>query len=176
MPGFGLDGPWRDYVGWALNIEQVSGMTAATGYPEGPPCNVQGPADPIVGVHAGVALLAALEHRRRTGEGQLIEIAQIEVGAAVTAEPVIDYSMNGLVRPREGNRRRSGAFFVDGLCIPQIGGEFHFSSQSILCAPHALEPAALKRIMRPFCRYTRRRASATCSLARRKSSSKPIWN
>jgi crotonobetainyl-CoA:carnitine CoA-transferase CaiB-like acyl-CoA transferase len=106
MPGFGLDGPWRDYVGWALNIEQVSGMTAATGYPQGPPCNVQGPADPIVGVHAGVALLAALEHRRRTGEGQLIEVAQIEVGAAVTAEPVIDYSMNGVVRPRQGNRRR----------------------------------------------------------------------
>ena len=106
MPGFGLGGPWRDYVGWALNIEQVSGMTAATGYPDGPPCNVQGPADPIVGVHAGVALLAALEHRRRTGEGQLIEVAQIEVGAAVTAEPVIEYSMNGVVRPREGNRQR----------------------------------------------------------------------
>ena len=106
MPGFGLDGPWRDYVGWALNIEQVSGMSAVTGYPDGPPCNVQGPADPIVGVHAGVALLAALEHRRRTGEGQLIEVAQIEVGAAVTAEPVIEYSMNGVVRPREGNRRR----------------------------------------------------------------------
>ena len=106
MPGFGLDGPWRDYVGWALNIEQVSGMSAVTGYADGPPCNVQGPADPIVGVHAGVALLAALEHRRRTGEGQLIEVAQIEVGAAITAEPVIDYSMNGIVRPRDGNRQR----------------------------------------------------------------------
>ena len=46
MPGFGLDGPWRDYVGWALNIEQVSGMTAATGYAQGPPCNVQGPPIP----------------------------------------------------------------------------------------------------------------------------------
>ncbi|MDT5355189.1 MAG: hypothetical protein QOJ56_3721 [Mycobacterium sp.] len=106
MPGFGLDGPWRDYVGWALNIEQASGMSAVTGYADGPPCNVQGPADPIVGVHAGVALLAALEHRRRTGEGQLIEVAQIEVCAAVTAEPVIEYSMNGIVRPREGNRQR----------------------------------------------------------------------
>jgi len=106
MPGFGLEGPWRDYVGWALNIEQVSGMSAATGYAEGPPCNVQGPADPIVGVHAGVALLAALEHRRRTGEGQLIEVAQVEVAAAVTAEPVIEYSMNGIVRPRDGNRQR----------------------------------------------------------------------
>jgi crotonobetainyl-CoA:carnitine CoA-transferase CaiB-like acyl-CoA transferase len=106
MPGFGLEGPWRDYVGWALNIEQVSGMSAATGYADGPPCNVQGPADPIVGVHAGVALLAALEYRRRTGEGRLIEVAQIEVAAAVTAEPVIEYSMNGILRPRDGNRQR----------------------------------------------------------------------
>jgi len=106
MPGFGLQGPWRDYVGWALNIEQTSGMSAVTGYADGPPCNPQGPADPVVGVHAGVALLAALEHRSRTGEGQLIEGAQIEVAACVTAEPVIEYSMNGVVRPREGNRRR----------------------------------------------------------------------
>ena len=107
MPGFGLAGPWRDYVGWALNIEQLSGMSACTGYPDGPPCNLQGPADPIAGVHAAVALLAALEHRRRTGEGQLIEVAQIEVGAAVTAEPVIEYSLTGnSPRPREGNRHR----------------------------------------------------------------------
>lgn len=106
MPGFGLQGPWRDYVGWALNIEQTSGMSAVTGYADGPPCNLQGPADPIVGVHAGVALLAALEHRRRSGEGQLIEVAQIEVAACVAAEPVIEYSMNANVRPREGNRCR----------------------------------------------------------------------
>jgi len=106
MPGFGLEGPWRDYVGWALNFEQTSGMAAITGYAEGPPCNLQGPADPIVGVHAGVALLAALEHRRRTGEGQLIEVAQIEVAACVAAEPIIEYSMNAVARPREGNRRR----------------------------------------------------------------------
>lgn len=109
MPGFGLEGPWRDYVGWALNIEQLSGMSASTGYPDGPPCNLQGPADPIAGVHATVALLAALEHRRRTGEGQLIEVAQIEVGAAVTAEPVIEYSLTGAVRGRDGNRHRDYA-------------------------------------------------------------------
>ncbi len=119
MPGFGLDGPWRDYVGWALNIEQTSGMSAVTGYADGPPCNVQGPADPVVGVHAGVALLAALEHRRRTGEGQLIEVAQIEVGACVTAEPVIEYSMNGVVRPREGNRQRG---YVQGVYPTTVDG------------------------------------------------------
>jgi crotonobetainyl-CoA:carnitine CoA-transferase CaiB-like acyl-CoA transferase len=106
MPGFGLRGPWRDYVGWAFNFEGASGMSAATGYADGPPCNLQGPADPIVGVHAGVALLSALEHLCRTGEGQLVEIAQFEVTACVTAEPVIEYSMNAVVRPREGNRSR----------------------------------------------------------------------
>ena len=53
-----------------------------------------------------VALLAALEHRRRTGEGQLIEVAQIEVAACVAAEPVIEYSMNASAQPREGNRCR----------------------------------------------------------------------
>jgi crotonobetainyl-CoA:carnitine CoA-transferase CaiB-like acyl-CoA transferase len=112
MPGFGLEGPWRDYVGWALNIEQLAGMSAVTGYPDGPPCNLQGPADPIAGVHAAVALLAALRHHERTGEGQLIEVAQIEVGAAVTAEPVIEYSMSGVVAPREGNRHR---VYVQGV-------------------------------------------------------------
>lgn len=39
MPGYGLHGPWRDYVGWALNFEQTAGMSAVTGFPDGPPCN-----------------------------------------------------------------------------------------------------------------------------------------
>ncbi|MEV5361041.1 CoA transferase, partial [Micrococcus luteus] len=88
-------------------------------YADGPPCNLQGPADPIAGVHATVALLAALEHRTRTGEGQLIEVAQIEVGAAVTAEPVIEASMTGRVREREGNRHRD---FAQGV-YPAAGDD-----------------------------------------------------
>ena len=119
MPGFGLQGPWRDYVGWAFNFEQTSGMAAVTGYADGPPCVLQGPADPIVGVHAGVALLAALEHRRRTGEGQLIEIAQIEVAACLAAEPVIEYSMNGVVTPRDGNRQRG---YLQGVYPTAVDG------------------------------------------------------
>jgi crotonobetainyl-CoA:carnitine CoA-transferase CaiB-like acyl-CoA transferase len=119
MPGFGLQGPWRDYVGWALNIEQTSGMSAVTGYADGPPCNLQGPADPIVGAHAGVALLAAVEHRRRTGEGQLVEVAQIEVAACLVAEPVIEYSMNGKVASRVGNRQRG---YAQGV-YPTVAGD-----------------------------------------------------
>jgi crotonobetainyl-CoA:carnitine CoA-transferase CaiB-like acyl-CoA transferase len=150
MPGYGLHGPWRDYVGWALNFEQTSGMSAVTGYPEGPPCNPQGPADPIVGVHAGVALLSALEHRNRTGQGRLIEIAQIEVAACVTAEPVIEYSMNGVVRPREGNRQRG---YLQGvyptaddawvaLSVPDRDGSDHDAFDGIVGAWTSTQTAA----------------------------------
>ena len=91
MPGFGLEGPWRDYVGWAMVIEQATGMASVTGPPDRP-MHPGGLADPVIGMHAAVAVQAALEHRDRTGEGQLIEVAQLETGANVTAELVIEWS------------------------------------------------------------------------------------
>jgi len=91
MPGFGLEGPWRDYVGWAMVIEQATGMAAMTGAPERP-MHPGGLADPVIGMHAAVAVQAALAHRDRTGEGQMIEVAQLETGANLTAELVIDAS------------------------------------------------------------------------------------
>jgi crotonobetainyl-CoA:carnitine CoA-transferase CaiB-like acyl-CoA transferase len=105
MPGFGLEGPWRDYVGWAMVIEQATGMAAVTGSPDRP-MSPGGFIDPVIGLHAAVAIQAALEHRARTGEGQLIEVAQLETGACLTAEQVIDWSMNRRARGREGNRHR----------------------------------------------------------------------
>jgi crotonobetainyl-CoA:carnitine CoA-transferase CaiB-like acyl-CoA transferase len=109
MPGYGLEGPWRDFVGWGNAFEQISGQAAVTGAPDGPPVSPGGYTDPAVGLHAVVATLAALEHRRRTGRGQLIEVSQIEVGACVGADPVIEYSLTGRVPPRLGNRSRTMA-------------------------------------------------------------------
>jgi crotonobetainyl-CoA:carnitine CoA-transferase CaiB-like acyl-CoA transferase len=103
MPGFGLEGPWRDYVGWAMVIEQATGMASVTGPPD-LPMHPGGLADPVIGMHAAVAIQAALEHRERTGEGQLIEIAQLETGANVTAELVVEWSAHELALPRLGNR------------------------------------------------------------------------
>jgi crotonobetainyl-CoA:carnitine CoA-transferase CaiB-like acyl-CoA transferase len=102
MPGFGLEGPWRDYVGWAMVIEQATGMASVTGPPE-LPMHPGGLADPVIGMHAAVAIQAALEHRDRTGEGQLIEVAQLETGANVTAELVIEWSARRHAVPRDGN-------------------------------------------------------------------------
>ena len=65
MPGWGLDGPWRDRTGFAMNIEQACGIAWRGGYPDQPmSANV---CDPIGGLHAVVALFAALEHRRTHG-------------------------------------------------------------------------------------------------------------
>lgn len=109
MPGFGLEGPWRDYVGWATVIEQASGMTWVTGHPDGDPLNPGGFIDCGVSMHVGVAVQAALRHRERTGEGQQIEVAQLETGACLTPEQIIAYTMNGEVLGRHGNRGRDHA-------------------------------------------------------------------
>jgi crotonobetainyl-CoA:carnitine CoA-transferase CaiB-like acyl-CoA transferase len=68
------------------------------------PMHPGGLADPVIGMHAAVAVQAAIEHRARTGEGQLIEVAQLETGANVTAELAIEWSMRHTGRQRDGNR------------------------------------------------------------------------
>jgi crotonobetainyl-CoA:carnitine CoA-transferase CaiB-like acyl-CoA transferase len=104
MPGFGLAGPCRDWVGWALTFEQMAGCAEITGEANGRMFAPGGFADPVVGMHAAAALQAALIHRERTGEGQLIEVAQVEAVAAMTAEQVIHHSLTGEILSRTGNR------------------------------------------------------------------------
>ncbi len=104
MPAFGLDGPWRERVGFAPTMEQLSGMAGLTGFPDGAPMAPRGACDPLAGAHAAFALLAALEHRDRTGEGQLVEIPMVEVALNATAQQVIEHDVFGIVLPREGNR------------------------------------------------------------------------
>jgi crotonobetainyl-CoA:carnitine CoA-transferase CaiB-like acyl-CoA transferase len=104
MPAFGLDGPWRDRVGFAPTMEQLSGMAWRTGFADGPPMAPRGACDPIAGAHAAVALLAALTHRDRTGEGQLVEVPMVEVALNLTAEQVIEYQVHDVLLQRDGNR------------------------------------------------------------------------
>ena len=72
MPAFGLDGPWRDRTGFAMTMEQVSGMAAQSGYPDRPPSPPRGAVDPIGGINGVFATLCALELRDRDDEGRLI--------------------------------------------------------------------------------------------------------
>ena len=103
MPAFGLEGPWRDRPGFAMNVEQVSGLAWLTGYRD-LPLVVRGACDPLGGMHAVFALLLALEHRRRTGEGQLVELPLVEVAINLAAEQVIEFSAYGQRLERDENR------------------------------------------------------------------------
>jgi crotonobetainyl-CoA:carnitine CoA-transferase CaiB-like acyl-CoA transferase len=109
MPAFGLTGPWRDRTGYAQNMEQASGMAWMTGYPDGPPIVPNGMCDPLSGTHATFALLLALEHRRRTGEGMLVEVAMIGGALNVAAEQVLEFGSYGSLLTRDGNRGPTGA-------------------------------------------------------------------
>ena len=103
MPAFGLDGPWRDRAGFAMTVEQVSGLAWVTGY-EDMPLVVRGACDPIGSAHAIFAIGLALEERDRTGHGQVVEVPLVEPALAVAAEQVIEYSAFGVQLERSGNR------------------------------------------------------------------------
>ena len=104
MPGFGLSGPWRDRTGFAQTMEQLSGMAWISGFADGAPTIPRGPCDPLAGMHAAVAVLAALDARDRTGVGRFIEVTMVEAALNCAAELVIEHSAYGAELHRDGNR------------------------------------------------------------------------
>ena len=105
LPGFGLSGPYRDYVGLAAVAMAVSGMYHLWSYddgsePAGPP--VWAP-DYLSAAFGAVALLTALRHRGLTGEGQLIELSQMDATAYVMGVSYMDYFVNGRGQQPVGN-------------------------------------------------------------------------
>ena len=103
MPGFGLSGPWRDNTGFAQTMEQMSGMAYLTGYPDEPPQIPRGPCDPVAGLHASFAVLLALEERRQSGKGKLVEVAMIDAALNVAAEALVEFSATDILMERVGN-------------------------------------------------------------------------
>ncbi len=103
MPGWGLEGPWRDRPGFATTMEQASGMAFVTGYQDGAPM-APGLCDPLAGVHGAFAVLAALEERQRTGRGQHVEVPMIDLAVNVSAEQILEFEAYGELMTRRGNR------------------------------------------------------------------------
>ncbi len=104
MPAFGLDGPWRDNVGFAQTMEQVSGMAWITGHVDDQPRIPQGPCDPLSGMNAAFATLVALAEREVTGEGSLVEVPMVEGALNAGAEQIVEYTAYGGLMGRDGNR------------------------------------------------------------------------
>ena len=109
MPGFGLDGPWRNLPAFAFVIEDAAGLTWLTGHPDVLPFEPYCVGDPNAGLHALWGLLLALQHREKTGEGGLVEAAMVDAALNVAAEQVIEFSAYGALLGRAGNRGPSAA-------------------------------------------------------------------
>ncbi len=105
MSTIGNTGPWRDYVGFGPTIQAFSGLTYLTSYPDKPPSGLgYAYADHMAGLFAALALLGALEYRRKTGEGQHIDLSQVETMTSLLSEAILDYAVTGKASRPVGNR------------------------------------------------------------------------
>ncbi|TMB96741.1 MAG: CoA transferase [Chloroflexi bacterium] len=110
MPGHGKSGPESGFIAYGTNVEQLAGLCSLTGYEDGPPQKTGiSYGDPIAGIAAAGAVPLALWDRRRTGQGQYIEVAERENLVAAIGEFIVGYSMNGRQPERPGNRHSSMA-------------------------------------------------------------------
>ena len=104
--GYGRSGPHRARPSYAEIVEAYDGSTYLNGYPGGGPATVGvSPwTDATQAMHGAFAILAALYHRDRTGEGQYIDAAMIEGSSNFLGEVVMGFGMNGDLGERWGNR------------------------------------------------------------------------
>ncbi len=137
ITGFGQTGPYAPRAGYDLMIQAMSGMMSITGraddVPGGGPQRV-GVAltDIFTGLYAATAILAAIEARHRTGEGQYIDMALLDVGMATLANQGAGYLNTGQVPQRQGNSHPSPAPYqdfptADGSMLLAIGNDGQFA-------------------------------------------------
>ena len=101
---FGAEGPLRRYGGYAPSFAAYSGLTHLTGYSDAPPNPMTGSTDLMSATTSAFAIIAALNHRQNTGQGQHIDLSSVESLAVFTGDALMDYIMNGRVRSRRGNQ------------------------------------------------------------------------
>ncbi len=137
VTGFGQDGPYAERAGYDLMIQAMTGMMSITGRPDSVPGG--GPQrvgvaliDLFTGVYACSAILAALEVRHRSGLGQHIDMALLDVGMAILANQAAGFLNTGQVPQRQGNSHPSLAPYQDfptedGSMLLAVGNDGQFA-------------------------------------------------
>ncbi len=119
MPAFGMTGKWSGVRAYGSTLEQASGLPSVTGSPDDPPTMLHAAiGDPVGGLNAAAALLLGFMHQRNTGEGQHIDLSQVECMLPMVAPSILEQSAAGKTSPRIGNRHPQ---YVPNGCFPTVG-------------------------------------------------------
>ncbi len=103
ISGFGHSGRDKAFTTWGPTAQALSGLTFMSGLPGMPPAGWgYSYMDHTAGYYGAIAIMMALHHRNETGEGQQIDLSQVEAGIVLTGPAVLDYSVNGRSFRREG--------------------------------------------------------------------------
>lgn len=121
MPAFAADGPLREARAYGSTLEQASGVPSIARMPGGRPgMNHIAYGDPIGGMNAAAAILIALQHRVCTGEGQRIDLSQVECMLPMVAPWIIEQSATGQLASHMGHRHPA---YVPYGCFPCSGDD-----------------------------------------------------
>jgi len=136
LTGFGHGGPYKDKAGYDYLIQGMGGLMSITGQPDGvaggEPMKVGvAVSDLVSGLYTAVAILAALVHQSRTGEGQQIDMALFDCQAAALANQAMNYLAGGMVPERMGNAHPSIVPYqlfatADGFVILAVANDQQF--------------------------------------------------
>ena len=106
----GQKGPYARHFSFGAHLAGLCGFTELTGWADREPAQPYGTYTDVIAPHYAVALLlTCLDHRRRTGQGQYIDLSQFEAGEQFLAPLLLDYFVNGRVNSRTGNSHNSAA-------------------------------------------------------------------
>ena len=107
MPVMGTSGPYRRYGSYGNGVIAYGGMSMNMGFPDRPPIGLSPLYSDFTTPYFAVsAIMAAVHHRERTGEGQFIELAQMEATVNLLGTDILEYTANRSLPPRQGNRSR----------------------------------------------------------------------
>ena len=119
--GYGYTGPWANFGATGPATEGASGLSYMTGYRDGAPVMSEIPyTDYTSGEHTVFAIMTALMHQLRTGEGQFVDVSQTQATSATVPEALLDFSANQRIAPRVGNE--DSAMAPHG-CYPCAGDD-----------------------------------------------------
>ena len=108
ITGFGQSGPYKDRPGYDFVVQGMGGLMSVTGEPEGEPMKAGvAMTDILTGMYVATAVLAALAHRERSGEGQRVDLALLDVQVATLANLAESYLVTGRAPDRHGNAHAS---------------------------------------------------------------------